>query len=62
MVNKMFWKTVKPFYFFDKVTSLEMINLIEEDEIIGNDSDTAHILNTFFSITFNNLKISEYTK
>ena len=36
--NKMFWKIVKPF-FSDKVTSSENITLIEEDGIMGNDSD-----------------------
>ena len=59
--NKMFWKIVKPF-FSDKVTSFEKITLIEEDEIIGNDSDTARVLNTFFSNIVSNLKIPEYTK
>ena len=42
-------KTVKPF-FSDKVTSL-----IEEGEIIRNNSDTAHVLNTFFSNIISNL-------
>ena len=37
--NKMFWKIVKAF-FSAKVTSSEKITFIEEDEIIGNDSDT----------------------
>ena len=57
----MLWKTVKPF-FSDKVTSSENITLIAEDEIIGNDSDTARVLNTFFSNIVSNLKIPEYTK
>ena len=57
----MFWKIVKPF-FSDKVTSSEKITLIEEDEIIENDSDTARVLNTFFSNIVSNLKIPEYTK
>ena len=35
--------------FFDKVTSSEKITLIEEDEIIGSDSEAALVLNTFFS-------------
>ena len=57
----MFWKIVKPF-FSDKVTSSEKITLIEEDEIIENDSDTARVLNTLFSNIVSNLKIPEYTK
>ena len=36
--------------------------MIEKDEIIGNDSDTTRILNTFFSNIVFNLKIPEYTK
>ena len=52
----MLFKTVKPF-FSDKVTSL-----IEEGEIIRNDSDTARVLNTFFSNIISNLKMPEYTK
>ena len=59
--NKMFSKTVKQF-FYDKVTTSEKINLIEEDEIMRNNSDTARVLNTFLSNIFNNLKIPEYTK
>ena len=49
-------KTVKPF-FSDKVTSL-----IEEGEIIRNNSDTARVLNTFFSNIISNLKMPEYTQ
>ena len=36
--------------------------MIEEDEIIGNDSDTARVLNTSFSNIVSNLKIPEYTR
>ena len=56
--NKMFWKTVKLF-FSDEVTSSEKITLIEENEIIGNDSDTARVFNTFFSNIVSNLKIPQ---
>ena len=59
--NKMFWKTVKPF-FSDKVTCSEKITLIDEDEIIENDSGTERVLNNFFSNIISNLKIPEYTK
>ena len=59
--NKMLWKIVWPFL-SDKVTSSEKITLIEEDEIIGNDSDTARVLNTSFSNIVSNLKIPEYTR
>ena len=46
--NKAFWKTVKPFL-SDKITSKEKITLIEENEIVSNDENTAQVLNTFFS-------------
>ena len=45
-----------------EVTSFEKITLIDEDEIIGNDSDTAHVLNTFLSNIVSNMKIPEYNK
>ena len=57
--NKTFWKTIKPFL-SDKIVSREKITLIEEDEIVESDSNTAQILNTFFSNIVSNLKIAEY--
>ena len=36
--------------------------MIEEDEIIGNGSDEARVLNTFFSNIVSNLKIPKYAK
>ena len=57
----MFRKTVKP-VFSDKTTSSEKITLIEEDMIIGNDSDTACALNTFFSNIVSDLEIPKYAK
>ena len=44
--NKTFWKTMKPFL-SDKTVSREKITLIEKDEIVESDSNTAQILNTF---------------
>ena len=41
---------------------LKNITLIEEYKIIGNDSDTACILNTFFINIVSDLKIPEYNK
>ena len=59
--NKMFWKTIKLFL-PDKVTSSSEKNtMIEEDMIIGNDSDTVRVLSTFFSNILSNLIIPEYT-
>ena len=57
----MFWKTVKPF-FSDNVISSEKITLIEKDEIIGNDSDTAMVLNTSFPNIVSNRKRAYYSK
>ena len=48
--------------FSDKVTSSEKINLIEEDEIMINENDTARILKTLFSNIVNNLKIPHCVK
>ena len=58
--NKAFWKTVKPLL-SDKVTSNQKITLIENDEIINNDQETARIFNTFFSNIVSNLNIPEYS-
>ena len=57
--NKTFWKTIKPFL-SDKIVSREKITLIGEDEIVESDSNTAQILNTFFSNIVSNFKIAEY--
>ena len=57
--NKAFWKTVKPFL-SDKITSKEKITLIEENEIVSNDENTAQVLNTFFSDIVGSLNIPEY--
>ena len=40
--------------------SREKIALIEEDEILESDSNTAQILNTFFSNIVSNLNIAKY--
>ena len=57
--NKKFWKTVTPFL-SDKVLSTERVTLIENDKIINNDSETANIMNTFFSDITINFNIPEY--
>ena len=40
--------------------SREKVTLIEEDEIVESDINTAQILNTSFSNIVSNLKIAEY--
>ena len=57
--NRSFWKIIKPFL-SDRIVSREKVTLIEEDEIVESDINTAQILNTFFSNIVSNLKIAEY--
>ena len=57
--NKTYWKTVKPFL-SDKIVSKEQITLVENKEIISEDSDAAQTLNYFFSNIVTNLKIPIY--
>ena len=57
--NKTSWKTIKLFL-SHKIVSREKVTLIEEDEIVESDINTAQILNTFFSNIISNLKIIEY--
>ena len=42
------------------LTSTEKITLIEENEIVSNDENTAQLLNTIFSDIVGSLNISEY--
>ena len=58
--NKTFWKTIKTLL-SDKITSTQKITLIEKEEIIMGDDNTAKVLNTFFSNTVSNLKIEGYS-
>ena len=58
-VNKIFWKTIKPFL-SNKIVSREKITLIQEDEIVESDINTVQILNTSFFDIVSNLKITEY--
>ena len=58
--NKLFWKTVKPLL-SDKAIGKDHIHLVENDELIKTDLETAEIFNNFFSNIVQNLKISRYT-
>ena len=58
--NKLFWKTVKPF-FTDKGLSKRTITLIKGDKIISEDVDVANALNAFFESAVKNLGITEPT-
>ena len=48
--NKLFWKTVKPF-FSNKGDLGPNIKLVEKNELIQNDQEIANELNTFFKDT-----------
>ena len=45
--NKLFWKVIKP-SLSDKSCAKEQINLVEKEEILKTDLETAEVLNTFF--------------
>ena len=57
---KLFWKTVKPLL-SDKVTGKDKIHLIEYNELVKTDLETAEVLNNFFSNIVQNLDISRYS-
>ena len=56
--NKLFWKTIKPF-FSDKANCGANIKLIEEEDVLQNDSEIAEKLNEFFKNTVSTLGITE---
>ena len=56
---KKFWKTVKPLL-SDKSKSSDKIHLSENGELLNNESETAEVLNNFFSNIVKNLKIPEH--
>ena len=45
--NKTFWKTMKPF-FSDKIVSKEHFLLVENDEIVSEESEDTESFNSFF--------------
>ena len=57
--NKQFWKTEKPLI-SDKFVSRDRIDLKEKKEIVKSESETAEILNKFFSNIVKNLGIPVY--
>ena len=58
--NKTFWKTIKPFL-LDKTTSTQKITLIEKEDIMMGDDNTAKVLKIFFTDMVSNLKIEGYS-
>ena len=45
--NKLFWKSVKPF-FCDKGSNSSKITLVEENNIISDEEEIANIMNNYF--------------
>ena len=58
--NKLFRKTVKPLL-SDNVAGKDEIDLIENNELVKTDLETAEVLNNFFSNIVQNLDISRYS-
>ena len=54
--NKLFWKNLKPFL-PDKISGKDEIHLLENNELVKTDLETAELLNNFFS-NVQNLDIS----
>ena len=54
--NKLFWKTVKPF-FSEKSSNRDHITLIENEQIVSENQANAEIFNDFFSSIVKNLNI-----
>ena len=59
IANKSFWKTVKPFL-SDKTHGNDKIHLIENDELLKTDLETAEVFNEFFSNIVQNLNIPRF--
>ena len=57
--NKLFWKTVKPF-FSDKGPMRQKISVIEKDKTLGNNKEISEIFNNFSSSIVAKLNIPKY--
>ena len=57
--NKCFWKTVKPFL-SDKTHGNDKIHLIENNELLKTDVETAEVFNEFFSNIVQKLNIPRF--
>ena len=56
--NTLFWKNVKPFP-SDKISGKDEIHLLENNELVKADLETAEVLNNFFSNVVQNFDISK---
>ena len=59
--NKLFWEIMKPSV-SDKVMTRDRINLLEIEESVKAELETAEVPSKFFSNIANNLEISKYSK
>ena len=57
--NKKFWQTIKPFL-SEKTKSREKITLIENENLVSDDTEVANCLNNSFSDIVKNLEIPKY--
>ena len=60
-MTKKFWKTFKVF-FSDKMKSSDEIILVEKEQIISKDDETATIFNDYFSTLATKLEIKQWPK
>jgi hypothetical protein len=56
--SKNLWATLKPF-FSSKIKSTECISLLENDELVNNETDIARIFSDYFSTITDDIGISE---
>ena len=56
--NKLFWKTIKP-YFSNKAVNNENMTLIENDEIVTNEKEISEIFNKYFIHVVASLEITK---
>ena len=57
--NKQFWKTIKPLL-SDKCTQSSTISLVDNNDVISDDSELAKTFNSYFEKAVTNLGIKEY--
>ena len=59
--NKKFWSVVKPLL-LNKVVSNEKVTLVEDDNTVKNNKNSASVLNEFFSNIITTLEIPYYNE
>ena len=59
--NKLFWKSVKPF-FSDKGSNSSKITLVEEDNIISDEEEIVNIMNNLFHKCHTNFRSLQTTR